>query len=44
MERNPCYLIDNLYNECESWFLEMIGIMLSREQKDVDEEKLYEVG
>ncbi len=44
MERNLCCSIDNLYNECESQFLEMIGIVLSRERKDVDKEKLYEVG
>ncbi len=44
MERNPCCSIDNLYGECESRFLEMIGVKLSREQKDVDKEKLYEVG
>jgi hypothetical protein len=42
MERNPCYSIDNLHSECESRLLEMIGIVLSREWKDVDEEKLYE--
>jgi hypothetical protein len=42
MERNPCCSIDNLYRECESRFLEMIGVELSREQKDVDEKKLYE--
>jgi hypothetical protein len=44
MEWNLCYLIDNLYEECESRFSEMIGVELSREQKDVDKEKLYEVG
>jgi hypothetical protein len=42
MERNPCYSIDNLHSECESRLLKMIGIVLSREWKDVDEEKLYE--
>jgi hypothetical protein len=42
MEQNPCCSIDNLYDECESQFLEMIGTVLSREWKDVDEEKLYE--
>jgi hypothetical protein len=31
MERNPCFSIDNLYEECESRFLEMIGAELSRE-------------
>jgi hypothetical protein len=31
MERNPCYSIDNLYGECESRFLEMIGDELSKE-------------
>ncbi len=44
MEQNPCYSIVNLYGECESQFLEMIGVELSKERKDVDEEKLYEVG
>jgi hypothetical protein len=44
MEWNPCYSIDNLYGEHESQFLEMIGTMLSRERKDVDKEKLYEIG
>jgi hypothetical protein len=42
MERDPCYSIENLYKECESWLLEMIGVELSKEQKDVDKEKLYE--
>ncbi len=44
MERNPCCLIDNLYGECESQVLEMIGAKLSKERKDVDEKILYEVG
>ncbi len=44
MEQNPCYSIDNLYGECESRFLEMIGAELSKERKDVDNEKLYEAG
>jgi len=44
MEQNPCCSIDNLYGECESRFLEMIGVKLSRVWKDADEEKLYEVG
>ncbi len=43
MEHDLGCLIDNLYGECESWFLEMIGAKLSKEQKDVDKEKLYEV-
>jgi hypothetical protein len=43
MEQNPCYLIDNLYGECESRFLEMIGTVVSRERKDVDHENLHEV-
>jgi hypothetical protein len=43
MEWNPCYSIDNLYGECDhdSWKL---LVVFSREQKDVDKEKLYEVG
>lgn len=44
MEQNPCCSIDNLYGECDSEFLKMIGIVLSREWKDVDGEKVYEVG
>jgi hypothetical protein len=34
--------IDNLYGECESWFLEMTNVELSKGRKDVDKEKLYE--
>jgi hypothetical protein len=44
MEQNPCCLIENIYKECKSRFLEMIGVELSKEWKDVDKEKLYEVG
>ncbi len=44
MEQNSCCSIDNFYSECESQFLEMIGTVLSREQKDVNEEKIYEAG
>jgi hypothetical protein len=44
MEWNPCCSIDNFYGECESWNLEMISAKLSKEQKHVDERKLYEVG
>ncbi len=44
MEHNPCCLINNLYGECESQFLEMISTVVSREWKDVDQEYLYEVG
>jgi hypothetical protein len=40
MEWNLGCLIDNLYKECESRFLEMIGAELSKERKDVDNEKL----
>jgi hypothetical protein len=43
MEWNPCCLIDNLYGECESRFLEMIGAELSKKQRDVDKENLYEI-
>jgi hypothetical protein len=43
MEQNPCYLINNLYGECESRFLEIISTVVSKEQKDVDHEKLHEV-
>jgi hypothetical protein len=31
MEQKPCCLINNLYGECESWFLEIINIVVSRE-------------
>ncbi len=44
MEWDLGCLIDNLYEECESQFLEMIGAEISKEWKDVDNEKLYEVG
>jgi hypothetical protein len=36
--------MDNLYDKCESWFWGMIGAKLSKEQKDVDNAKLYKVG
>jgi len=42
MEQICCCSIDNLYGECESQFLETIGTIVSREPKNVDEEKLYE--
>jgi hypothetical protein len=32
------------YGECESWFLEMIGVELSKEWREVDKEQLYETG
>ncbi len=44
MEPNPCCSFDNIYTECKSRLLEMIGAKLSRERKDVDEKNLYEVG
>ncbi len=44
MEQDPCYLIDNLYGECESRFFKTIGVELSKEWKEVDKEQLYEVG
>jgi hypothetical protein len=37
-------LVDNLYGECESWFLEMIGIIVSKEQEDEVKDRLYERG
>jgi hypothetical protein len=40
MEWDVGCLIDNLYEECESRFLETIGAELSKERKDVDNEKL----
>ncbi len=39
MEQDPGCSIDNLYGECESWFLEMIGAELSKEWMDVDQKK-----
>jgi hypothetical protein len=42
MEWDLSYSIDNIYGECESWFLEMIGVKLSKEWRDVDKKKLYE--
>jgi hypothetical protein len=44
MEWDPSCSIDNLYGECESRFLEMIGTKLSKEQRDVDNGQLYEAG
>jgi hypothetical protein len=38
------YSINNLYEECELRFLETIDAELSKERRDVDNEKLYEVG
>jgi hypothetical protein len=35
-------LLLNFFSDCDSWFLVMIGIVFSKEQKDVDKEKLYE--
>ncbi len=44
MEQDPCCSIDNLYGECELGFLEMIGVELSKEWREVDKEQLYETG
>jgi len=44
MEQKPCCSIDNLYGECESWFLEIIDIVVSREWEDEVKDGLYEVG
>jgi hypothetical protein len=44
MERDPCCLIEKLYGECESRFLEMIGAECSKEWKEVHKEQLFEVG
>jgi hypothetical protein len=43
MECDPCYSINKFYGEYESWFLETIGVELSKEWKEVDKEQLYEV-
>jgi hypothetical protein len=42
MEWNPCCLIDNLYGEWESWFFEIINIVVSREQEYEVKDELYE--
>jgi hypothetical protein len=42
MERNPCCLVNDLYGECESRFLEMIGTIVSREWEDEVRDGLYE--
>ncbi len=42
MKRNFCYSIDGLYGECQSHFLEMIGIVVSREWEDEVKDGLYE--
>jgi hypothetical protein len=44
MEQDRGCSINNLYEECESRFLEMISAKLSKERRDVDNEKLYEAG
>jgi hypothetical protein len=36
--------MDNLYEQCESWFLGMIGAELSRERGEVDKQKPFETG
>ncbi len=42
MEWNPCYSVDDLYGECESWFLEMIDTVVSKEWEDEVKDGLYE--
>jgi len=44
MECNPSCSMDNLYDQCESWFLGMIGAELSRERGEVDKQKPFETG
>jgi len=44
MEWDPCCSINNLDGECESQFLKMIGVELSKEWKEEDKELLHEVG
>jgi len=44
MEQHPCCSIEKLYGECDSQFLETIGVKLSKEWREVDKEQLYEVG
>jgi len=36
--------MDNLYEQCESQFLGMMSVELSKEQRDVGNAKLYEAG
>jgi hypothetical protein len=36
--------MDNIYEQCESQFLGMIGAKFSRVRRDVDNGKLYEAG
>jgi hypothetical protein len=42
MEWNPCCSVNDLYGECESWFLEMIGTIVSKEWEDEVWDGLYE--
>jgi hypothetical protein len=44
MERDPCCSIDNLDGECESRFLELIAVKVSKEWKEVNMQQLYEAG
>lgn len=44
MEWIPSYFVHNLYSECESQFLVMIGVAASGEQEDEVKEELYEAG
>ncbi len=44
MEWDSSYSMDNLYEQCESRFWGLVGVELSKEQRDVDNAKLYEVG
>jgi hypothetical protein len=44
MERDLGCSMDNLYEQCESRFLGMMGVELSKEQRDVGNAKLYEAG
>jgi len=42
MERDHGCSMDTLYEQCESWFWERIGVKLSGEQRKVEKKKLYE--
>jgi hypothetical protein len=44
MEHDLSCSIDNLYEQCESQSLKTIGAKLSKERRDVDNEKIYELG
>ncbi len=44
MECNSSYSMDTLYELCESWFCERIGVELSREKRDEEKGNIYDDG